>query len=148
MVRKHDPDAVHLRLRLTGQLRRRLEQAATRNSNSLNAEIIDRLERSFAKDDVNKVIEKTVETTLQTRRARVEELQKRLTRGTYESKQSAALELAWLRLDIHSERIERTENDVLVLIAALEQRGFIRRSPAADESSAPAERKPAKEEGS
>lgn len=61
MVRKHDPDAVNLRVRIKGPLLHRLERAATRNHRSLNGEIIDRLERSFANEDIDKVIEKTAE---------------------------------------------------------------------------------------
>jgi hypothetical protein len=60
MVRKHDPDAVHLRVRVEGTLRRRLEQAAKRNNRSVNAEIVAAVERWFEKDDdVRKLIAQT-----------------------------------------------------------------------------------------
>jgi hypothetical protein len=57
MVRKHDPDAVNLRLRIKGSLLHRLERAAPQNHRSLNGEIIDRLERSFAREDTKGLIE-------------------------------------------------------------------------------------------
>jgi Arc-like DNA binding domain len=63
MVRKHDPDAAHLRVRLDGKLRRQLEQAAKRNNRSTNSEIVDRLERSFA-HDTESLIKQAAETAL------------------------------------------------------------------------------------
>lgn len=47
MVRKHDPDAVHLRLRVGSGLLRKLEQAAKRANRSLNNEVVTRLDSSF-----------------------------------------------------------------------------------------------------
>jgi Arc-like DNA binding domain len=53
-------ETVHLKLRFREALRRRIEQAARRNEQSMNAEIIDRLERSFAKDDTRSLLEETI----------------------------------------------------------------------------------------
>jgi predicted glycosyl hydrolase (DUF1957 family) len=50
-------DTVHLRLRFDEKLRRRLEREAVHNRRSMNAEIIDRLEKSFAKADQAKLLE-------------------------------------------------------------------------------------------
>ena len=47
MVQKHDPDTVHLRLRVDGKLLRKLEQAAKRANRSLNNEVVTRLDASF-----------------------------------------------------------------------------------------------------
>src|SRR5262249_49076413 len=60
MVRKHDRDAAHLRVRLDGRLLRRLEQATQRNNTSMNGEIVDRLEKSFARDDLEKILADTL----------------------------------------------------------------------------------------
>jgi hypothetical protein len=65
MAWKHDPDAPHLRLRLKGALLRRLEQAARRNGRPMNAEIVERLERSFAKENIDRVIKNTAEAVLE-----------------------------------------------------------------------------------
>lgn len=46
--------AVNLRLRFSETLRRRIEQAARRNDQSMNAEIISRLERSFTNQDLRR----------------------------------------------------------------------------------------------
>ena len=53
MVRKlrKPTDTVHLKLRLEERLRRRLEKAAELHLFSMNREIIERLERSFADED-------------------------------------------------------------------------------------------------
>jgi hypothetical protein len=51
-------DTVHLRLRFDERLRRHLEQEAARNKRSMNAEIIDRLEKSFTKVDQEKLHQK------------------------------------------------------------------------------------------
>jgi ferredoxin-thioredoxin reductase catalytic subunit len=59
MVRKHDPDAAHLRVRLDGDLLRQLEQAAKRNNASLNGEVVERLRQSFTKDAIRAVIKET-----------------------------------------------------------------------------------------
>jgi Arc-like DNA binding dprotein len=48
MARRHEAE---LKLRLGEKLRRRIERAAARNNHSMNTEILDRLERSFAADD-------------------------------------------------------------------------------------------------
>src|SRR5262245_16786194 len=51
MVRKHDPKAAHLRVRIDGKLLRQIEKAALQNDQSVNSEVVDRLERSFAKEE-------------------------------------------------------------------------------------------------
>jgi Arc-like DNA binding domain len=55
---RHPDDEIHLKLRLSERLRRRLENAASKNSRSMNSEIIHRLEGSFQEipDDVFQVI--------------------------------------------------------------------------------------------
>jgi hypothetical protein len=55
---RHPDDEIHLKLRLSERLRRRLENAASKNSRSMNSEIIHRLEGSFEEipDDVFQVI--------------------------------------------------------------------------------------------
>jgi hypothetical protein len=53
-------DTVHLKLRFSEKLRRRIEAAADRNQQSMNAEIIHRLEQSFEKDDRVQLVETTV----------------------------------------------------------------------------------------
>ena len=45
-------EVVQLKLRFAERLRARLEKAASKTDNSLNTEIIRRLERSFAEEDV------------------------------------------------------------------------------------------------
>jgi hypothetical protein len=57
-------DRIHLRLRFDERLRRRIEKAAEQNNQSMNAEIIARLEQSFSKEDVNEVIAKTADATV------------------------------------------------------------------------------------
>jgi hypothetical protein len=47
MVRKHDPNAVNLRLRIDPKLLRKLEQATKHSGRSLNSEITWRLDSSF-----------------------------------------------------------------------------------------------------
>ena len=48
-------DTVQLKLRFSEALRRRLEREAKRQEQSLNAEIISRLEQSFRKADRRKM---------------------------------------------------------------------------------------------
>jgi hypothetical protein len=50
-VARKPTDTVKLQLRLPEALRRRLERLAARNERSMNAEIIHRLQRTFAIDD-------------------------------------------------------------------------------------------------
>ena len=50
MARKPS-DTVQLKLRFPEKLRLRIEAAAARNEHSMNAEIVQRLEQSFAKED-------------------------------------------------------------------------------------------------
>jgi Arc-like DNA binding domain len=67
MARK-PTDTVQLKLRFPERLRRRIEQAGERNKQSMNAEIIERLERSFEKEDElardRELVQKTVNVTL------------------------------------------------------------------------------------
>jgi hypothetical protein len=51
MARRKPADTVHLRLRFPEKLRRRIEAAAEKNQQSMNLEIVERLERSFQHDD-------------------------------------------------------------------------------------------------
>src|SRR5215831_6623744 len=56
LARKKPTDTVQLKLRFLEALRRRLERAAKANDQSLNAEIVSRLDQSFRKeDDANRV---------------------------------------------------------------------------------------------
>ena len=73
MVRKL-ADTIHLRLRFDERLRRRIEKAAEQNNQSMNAEIIARLEQSFSKEDVNEVIAKTAEAAVRQLDGRLAEL--------------------------------------------------------------------------
>jgi hypothetical protein len=63
MARRKSADTVHLRLRFPEKLRRRIEAAATKNQQSMNAEIVERLERSFGQEDFIATVEKTAEAT-------------------------------------------------------------------------------------
>jgi hypothetical protein len=45
-------DEVQLKLRFRERLRQRLERAASKNSRSMNAEIVHRLEESFTEEDL------------------------------------------------------------------------------------------------
>ncbi|QDP26242.2 Arc family DNA-binding protein [Bradyrhizobium cosmicum] len=49
-------ETVQLKLRFSEELRRKLEKAAERNEQSMNAEIIARLEDSFRKQEIRDVI--------------------------------------------------------------------------------------------
>jgi hypothetical protein len=51
MARRKPANTVHLRLRFPERLRRRIEVAAVKNQRSMNLEIVDRLDRSFLRDD-------------------------------------------------------------------------------------------------
>jgi cell fate (sporulation/competence/biofilm development) regulator YlbF (YheA/YmcA/DUF963 family) len=57
MVRRKPADTVHLRLRFPERLRRRIEVAAEKNQQSMNLEIVERLERSFQREDEAQRIE-------------------------------------------------------------------------------------------
>jgi hypothetical protein len=50
MARRKPADTVHLRLRFPEKLRLRIEAAATKNRQSMNAEIVERLDGSFKRD--------------------------------------------------------------------------------------------------
>jgi hypothetical protein len=71
MARK-PTDQVHLKLRFTEKLRKRIEQAAARNDRSMNDEIIRRLEQSFTGedlvrtvgDDLVRTVKETIQATL------------------------------------------------------------------------------------
>jgi hypothetical protein len=161
MVWKHDPDAPHLRLRLKGALLRRLEQAAKRNRRPMNAEIVERLERSLAKENIDRVIEKANDLAAKTRDAErerrlSEDLKRRLRSDDPVVRLEASLEEDWDRMDRLEERLEQ-------LIAELKEGGVINLLPgsifkqgraarlapntarSADEPPAPVERKSAKE---
>jgi len=59
-VARKPTDIVQLKLRFLESLRRRLERAAKANDQSMNAEIVSRLEQSFGKeDDANRVAQGT-----------------------------------------------------------------------------------------
>jgi hypothetical protein len=53
-------ELVKLNLRLSVGLRRRLETAAERNRQSINTEILVRLEDSFRNEDIRDVVQKAV----------------------------------------------------------------------------------------
>lgn len=55
MARK-PTEIVPLMLRLRESLRHRLEQVAKQADRSMNAEIVDRLEKSFSRDDLKKML--------------------------------------------------------------------------------------------
>jgi predicted HicB family RNase H-like nuclease len=59
MTRK-PTEIIPLMLRLRESLRRRLEQAAKHNNQSMNAEIVDRIKRSFERDDMEKMITEVI----------------------------------------------------------------------------------------
>jgi hypothetical protein len=69
MARK-PTDTVQLKLRFPERLRRRIEQAAERSRQSMNAEIVDRLEQSFHKEDAlerdRKLVQEAADATLNT----------------------------------------------------------------------------------
>jgi hypothetical protein len=77
MARK-PTDEVGFRLRFDELLRRRIEKAAEQNNQSMNAEIIDRLERSFAQEDTTKLIKQVAETTVL---AHIKEIRSVIKRG-------------------------------------------------------------------
>ena len=54
-------DTVHLKLRFSEKLRRRIEAAAGRNQQSMNTEIIHRLEESFLKETISDTVTASVE---------------------------------------------------------------------------------------
>lgn len=59
-----DPsETVQLKLRFPERLRNRIEAAAEKNQRSMNAEIVARLEQSFARDDRSALVENTASTT-------------------------------------------------------------------------------------
>jgi hypothetical protein len=62
MARRKPADTVHLRLRFSEKLRRRIEAAAVKNQQSMNLEIVERLERSFGQEDTAATIDATANT--------------------------------------------------------------------------------------
>jgi hypothetical protein len=64
-------DTVQLKLRFDEKLRRRLEREANQNKRSMNAEIIDRLEKSFAKQDEGKLLAAVTATTAEVQALRI-----------------------------------------------------------------------------
>jgi len=59
MARKPS-DTVKLNLRFSEELRRRLERAAEKNQQSMNLEIVARLETSFRNQDILEVVKEAV----------------------------------------------------------------------------------------
>jgi hypothetical protein len=57
-------DTAHLRLRFDEKLRRRIERDAARNARSMNAEIADRLEKSFEKEEQRALMVQAATTAL------------------------------------------------------------------------------------
>jgi predicted HicB family RNase H-like nuclease len=53
-------DTVKLNLRFSEELRRRLERAAERNNQSMNLEIVARLEASFRKEEIRDIIREEI----------------------------------------------------------------------------------------
>ena len=62
MARK-PADLVPLMLRLSEDLRHRIEREANRNQRSLNAEVVRRLEQSFRNDESAQLVANTVKAT-------------------------------------------------------------------------------------
>jgi hypothetical protein len=60
MPKRKKTDIVGLKLRLREALRKKIEAAAKAEERSLNNEVVARLERSFAQEDSNKQIKKSV----------------------------------------------------------------------------------------
>jgi hypothetical protein len=58
-VARKQTDTVQLKLRFPEKLRRRIETAAERMERSMNAEIVDRLERSFEREDSAQLVKLT-----------------------------------------------------------------------------------------
>ena len=58
-------ETVQLKLRFPEKLRQRIESAAARNKQSMNAEIVHRLEQSFQKDDAPGIAEAAATTALE-----------------------------------------------------------------------------------
>jgi len=67
-------EIVPLMLRLRESLRHRLEQAAKHNDVSMNAEIIDRLEKSFSSEDMKGLLEESAQAAAEESVKRVREL--------------------------------------------------------------------------
>jgi hypothetical protein len=59
--RRSPGDWVQLKINMRERLRAKLERAAADNGHPMNVEIMDRLERSFAKDDMAKLMKQTAE---------------------------------------------------------------------------------------
>jgi hypothetical protein len=53
-------ETVQLKLRFSEELRRKLEKAAERNEQSMNLEIVARLENSFRKEEIRDVVKDAV----------------------------------------------------------------------------------------
>jgi hypothetical protein len=53
-------EIVKLNLRFSEELRRKLEKAAERNNQSMNLEIVARLEESFRKEEMRDVVKEAV----------------------------------------------------------------------------------------
>jgi signal recognition particle GTPase len=64
MARKPS-DTVQLKLRFDEKLRRKLEQSALKNKQSMNAEIVERLEKSFTSSEIADVTAEKFLSTLE-----------------------------------------------------------------------------------
>lgn len=58
-------ETVKLNLRFSEELRRKLEKAAVRNNQSMNLEIVDRLEASFTLEEMNVLLERKIEQVIE-----------------------------------------------------------------------------------
>src|SRR5262245_30251606 len=103
-------DTVQLKLRFDEKLRRRIEVAAKRNNQSMNAEIIDRLEASFAKADIQEAIEKTAAQMAAAMRNEVfdKPIEAAIAKGAGEDHLTASFQW-WILLDWVERHPERPE---------------------------------------
>jgi predicted transcriptional regulator len=76
-------DTVKLQVRLSERLRRRLEQAAKDNEQSMNTEIVSRLDASLQREDLEEMIARAVEDGL---KAQQEVTEKRIAAQLSKSK--------------------------------------------------------------
>jgi hypothetical protein len=53
-------DTIKLNLRFSEELRRKLERAAEKNNQSMNLEIVERLEHSFRKEEIRDVVREVI----------------------------------------------------------------------------------------
>jgi hypothetical protein len=79
MARRKLADTVQLKLRFPEKLRRRIEAAAAKNQQSMNLEIVERLEQSFQRDDETERSRNLVQETAQATAAYVAEAMAQVT---------------------------------------------------------------------